>query len=149
MQNCNCKKFSSHFEFQHEQRPTVVCKDKGKSEYIYENRRKDFLSKYRVDGGLIVDDIAKCDFLLLNCSQKQAYFVELKGSDIIRAIDQIDSSIDFLKPQLDDTKIFARIVLTRANTIDLKSTKYLRLEKKIKLLNGNLKQQTRILKETV
>jgi len=149
MPHCNCKIFNTDFEFQHEQRSIVICKDKGKNQYIYENQGKDFLSKYRIDDGLIADDGAKCDFLLLNCNKQHAYFIELKGSDIIHAIEQIDRSIDILKPQLADSKIFARIVLTRVNTNELKNPKYLRLEKKVKSQNGNLKQQSRELKEGV
>jgi hypothetical protein len=151
MPDCYCKIFNTHFEFQHEQHPIVVCKDKGngKTRYIYENRSNDFLSKYRIDGGLIADGDSKCDFLLLNCNKRHSYFIELKGSDIIHAIEQIDRSIDLLSPRLADSMIFARIVLTRVNTHELKNPKYLRLEKKVKSLNGNLKQQTRELKEVV
>ena len=149
MPHCTCRISDTCFEFQHEQRSTVVCKDKGKTQYIYENQSNDFLSKYLIDGGLIANGV-KCDFLLLNCDKQHAYFIELKGSDIIHAIEQIDHSIDTLKSQLaKDSKIFARIVLTRVNTNELKNPKYLRLEKKVKSLNGNLKQQTRELKEVV
>lgn len=150
MPHCKCKKFNTHFDFQHEQRSIVVCKDKGKNRYIYENQSNDFLSKYRIDGGLITNG-AKCDFLLLNCNEEQhSYFIELKGSDIIHAIEQIDRSIDILKPQLGDSKIFARIVLTRVNTPELENhPKYLHLKKKVESLNGNLKKQTRELKEVI
>ena len=101
MPECNCKTFNNSFDFQHEKRSVVPCADKGsKIKYIYHNKSSDFLSKYRVDGGLIADDGAKCDYLLLNCEKKQSYFIELKGSDISSAIDQIDRSIDVLKSDL-------------------------------------------------
>jgi hypothetical protein len=146
---CNCKPFDSHFEFQHEQRTTVICKDKGsKPQYIYENQTPDYLSKYRVDGGLIDDAGAKCDYLLLNCNKSQSFFIELKGSDIIHAIEQIDRSIDLLKDKLAGLSVFARIVVTRVNTIDLIDTKYLRLKKKVERLNGNLLHKSRELRET-
>jgi hypothetical protein len=136
------------YEFQHEQRAVVTCSDKGKkTKYIYENQSRDFLSKYKVDGCLIVDDNARCDYLLLNCNKNQSYFIEIKGSDIIRAIEQIDRSIDLLKEKLTDFSVFARIVLTRINTIDLRDAKYLRLEKKIKNMNGDLLYKSRELKE--
>ena len=98
---------------------------------------------------MIADNDAKCDFLLLNCEQKQSYFIELKGSDLIRAIEQIDKSIDKLKNELLGFSFFARIVVSRINTIDLKSTKLLSLEKKVKLLKGNLKKSSRLLEETI
>jgi hypothetical protein len=147
MPNCNCTPFDTHFEFQHEQRAIVVCEDKGKTKYIYNNQSRDNLSKYRVDGGLITEGV-KCDYLLLNCNKQNSYFIELKGSDIIKAIEQIDRSIDLLKDTLTGFSISVRIVLTRVNTVELKNSKYLRLQKRVKQLHGNLVQKTRELEET-
>jgi len=146
MTECNCKSFDSNFDFQHESRKIVPVKDKGKpTEYRYHNKSSYHLAKYRVDGGLI-EEGAKYDYLLLNCEQRHAYFIELKGSDIIHAIEQIDKSVDVLKGNLTDFAFFARIVLTRDNTTKLNITNKLQnLEKK--LLNGNLKKQSRLLEE--
>jgi len=151
MPKCNCKAFNNHSEFQHEVIKIVPFRDKGHStEYRYTNRSSDHLSKYRVDGGLIADDDKKCDFLLLNCEKKQSYFIELKGSDISTAIEQIDRSIDLLKNHLPDFTFFARIVVTRVNTPQLEiSNKFLRIKKKVESLNGNLKIGTKLLEETV
>ena len=108
------------------------------------------LAQYRVDGGLIIDESVKCDFLLLNCEKKQAYFIELKGTNLIHAIKQIDRSIDQLKNSLQGFALFARIVVTRVNTTKLDRTaEYLRLKKKVESLNGNFKKQTRLLEEIV
>lgn len=149
MPECSCKAFNSSFDFQHDNRSVVPCKDSGHStEYRYINQSSNHLAKYRVDGGLILNG-AKCDFLLLSCEQKRAYFIELKGSDILHAIEQIDKSIDSLKSNLAGFAFFARIVLTKVSTIDLKSTKLVKLEKRLKSLDGNLKKQTRLLKEIV
>lgn len=148
MSECKCKAFDCHFELQHENRSIVSFKDKGHStEYRYKNLNFNHLAKYRIDGGLIMDNGAKCDYLLLNCEQKKSYFIELKGSDIIRAIEQIDRSIDILKNKLPDFTFSARIVLTRVNTIALKSNKLIKLDKKVKSLKGDLKKQTRLLEE--
>lgn len=149
MPECNCKSFNSDDEFQHDNRSIVSFKDKGHStEYRYINQSADHLAKYRVDGGLISDNGAKCDFLLLNCEKKQSYFIELKGSDLIRAIEQIDRSIDILKNKLCDFAFFARIVVSRVNTTDLKNMELLRLEKKVKSLKGNVRKHSRLLEET-
>jgi hypothetical protein len=148
MPTCKCKLFSHSFEFQHEQRTNVSFTDKGsKTKYVYDNRSNDSLSKYRIDGGLIADGDAKCDYLLLNCDKRKSFFIEIKGSDLIHAVEQIDRSIDLLKSSMLDFSIFARIVLTRVNTTDLKNTKYLKLEKKVKALKGDLKKQNRIMTE--
>ena len=149
---CNCTPFDNHFDFRHKNRSIVPFKDKGKgrSKYIYKNQSVNHLAKYKIDGGLISDNAPKCDFLLLNCEQKQSYFIELKGSDMICAVEQIDRSIEMLKNKLPGFAFFARIVLTRVNTIDLKDTKLPKLKKKLKSLNGNLKKSSRgVLEETV
>lgn len=143
-----CQPFRNCFEFVNQQRATVVCSDqKSATCFIYENRSSDALTKYRIDGCLIADEGAKCDFLLLNCTKNESFFIELKGSDLIRAVEQIDRSIDLLLNSVNDFSINARIVLTRVNTIDLRNTKYLKLEKRIQRLGGNLKKQSRQMTE--
>ena len=147
---CSCRAFEGHSEFQHEQMAVVSCTDIGsKTKYIYNNQSSDSLSKYKVDGGLIADDGAKCDYLLLNCEKKRSYFIELKGSDIIHAIEQIDRSIDLLKKELSDFSFFARIILTRVNTHDLRDPRLEKLVRKVKALNGDLKKQSRLLEDRV
>jgi len=147
---CYCKKIQSDFEFQHKNHSIVSFKDKGHAtEYRYVNQSNHHLAKYIVDNGLIKDSGDKCDFLMLNCELKQSYFIELKGSDLIHAVEQIDRSIDLIKGSLPEFSFYARIVVTRVNTIDQKSIKLLRLEKKLKSLNGNLKKQSRLLEEKI
>lgn len=143
-----CQPFPNCFEFVNQQRATVVCSDqKCSTTFIYENKNADMLSKYSIDGCLIADEGAKCDFLHLKCTKSKSYFIELKGSDLIRAVEQIDRSIDLLSNSITDFTINARIVLTRVNTIDLRNSKYLKLQKKLQRLGGKLKKQSKQLTE--
>lgn len=143
-----CKPYENCFEFVEQKNKIVTCTDaKSSTKYIYENDSLDELTKYRVDGCLINDDNSKCDYLLLNCTKEVSYFVELKGSDLIKAVEQIDRSIDILHKDFKEYSVEARIVLTRVNTTDLKSTKLIRLESKLKKLNGKLIKKTRELTE--
>jgi hypothetical protein len=142
---CNCD-ICGKYEFYHDKRPKVICKEK-KSKYTYENRSLDQITKYRVDGNLIKEEGEKCDFLLLNCEKKKAYFIELKGSNILKAIDQITATIDRLKLQQYDFAIHARIVLTHVNTISVEDLKYKTLKKRVIGLGGDLKQESGELKE--
>lgn len=139
-----CKPYENCFEFTEQKNKIVTCTDtKSSTKYIYENDSLDTLSKYRVDGCLINDDDPKCDFLLLNCTKEISYFIELKGSDLIKAVEQIDRSINVLHKDFKEYSVEARIVLTRVNTTDLKSAKLIRLESKLKKLYGKLIKQTR------
>ena len=151
MPECNCKIFDSNYsEFQHEKRKIVPCKDKGSPEYRYKNQSANHLAKYKVDNGLISDNDPKCDFLLLNCEQKKAFFIELKGSNIVRAIEQITRSIDFLQGNLSGFAVFARIVLIRDNTTKLNITnKLLKLEQKVNALNGDFIKTSGLLEEAI
>ena len=143
-----CKPYENCFEFAEQKNKIVTCTDaKSNTKFIYENDSLDELTKYRVDGCLINDDNSKCDYLLLNCTKEVSYFVELKGSDLIKAVEQIDRSIDILHKDFKEYSVEARIVLTRVNTTDLKSTKLIRLENKLRKLNGNLIKKTRQLTE--
>jgi hypothetical protein len=145
----SCKPFDKCFDFENQNQAIVTCTDRGSSTtFIYYNNSLDALTKYRIDGCLISDNGAKCDYLLLNCKKKKSYFIELKGSDLLRAVEQIDRSIDILLEHLNEFSIEGRIVLTRVNTIDLRNSKYLKLEKRIRNLNGELKKQSRQMNET-
>ncbi|UTA69165.1 hypothetical protein [Emticicia sp. 21SJ11W-3] len=126
-----------------DKRGTIVLTDIGKSQYKVFNPNKKRVSELKVDGCLIKIG-ERCDYLLLvsNDSQfknKDAYFVELKGSDLMKAISQIDASIETLKGKLNDFKrVFGRIVLTKNNVPDLNNTAIIKLRNKLKKMDGNL-----------
>lgn len=143
-----CSPYNTCFEFLKQKNKIVSFSDKKSgTRYVYENDAQDELTKYIVDNCLIVDDGLKCDFLLLNCDKRISYFIELKGSDLIKAVGQIDRSIDILYKDFEGFSVEARIVLTRVNTTDLKNTKLIRLEGRLRKLNGKLIKKTRLLSE--
>jgi len=73
----------------------------------------------------------KCDFLLLTLakSKKVSYFIELKGKNLIHAIDQINASISELGENLLQYSINARIVLSKVNVPDIMNSHLDRLKK--------------------
>jgi hypothetical protein len=81
----------------------------------------------------------QCDYLFLSCDTNLAFFIELKGSDLLQAIDQLDQSIDRYRHRVAGFAINARIVLSRVQTPDIRSSKRLRFEKKIKDLGGTVR----------
>ena len=132
-------------------RNQVICLDKdgGKSKYTLTNKTNQPICKYKVDGCLIASSTQKqTDFLLIHPGKMMAYLVELKGSDLLKAVKQIDASLNALRLQ-EELAINARIVLTRVNSIALRDTQYLRLKKRMKSLGGSLKQQTQQMQETI
>lgn len=118
-----------------------------KSTYIGNNKKQKEFCLYRVDACLIGEGEKKCDYLLLDANAFNSYFVELKGSDLIAAVEQIDATLTTFNIKLKNFTPFGRIVLTRVNTTQLRSPKYLKLQKRLKDKGGDLKQQTNILEE--
>lgn len=78
-------------------RKICVCEEK-KMKYQLENDIGAIISKYHIDGGVVSKDseIDRCDFLIVsqNCAKKiKQVFVELKGKDVIHAMEQLKSSV--------------------------------------------------------
>jgi len=76
----------------------------------------------------------KCDYLFKLNQDKVAYLVECKGSDVIKAISQITSSLNLLKSNLDGNIIKGRVVATKTYTPDIRSRDYVNLRE---ILKGN------------
>jgi hypothetical protein len=94
---------------------------------------------YKVDACLIKDGgQKKCDYLILleGDSIRHAYFVELKGTGLRDAINQIDNSVKILIGLVNKYKIFGRIV-GRKVTPNIKSRR-VKLDEKLRQLGGNL-----------
>lgn len=67
----------------------------------------------KVDGEIFKKGAAeeKCDYLLLNDDAHKAYYIELKGSDIPKAIRQVENAIHLLHHgAIADYEVFCRIV---------------------------------------
>lgn len=123
----------------------VLCDKRGKSEYRADNIKEKRVTALRIDGCLIIDG-EKCDYLLLvcndmACNNSDAYFIELKGSDLMKAISQIDRSFDLLKDKLKGfERISARVTLTKYDVPKLRNNPiFIRLSNKLKQHNGDLK----------
>ncbi|MDR2438480.1 MAG: hypothetical protein LBE12_03780 [Planctomycetaceae bacterium] len=119
-----------NFIIQHQNKPyttnyqsskggTIVCQER-ESKYVYKYKSDENFIKLQIDGGLISNqNTPKCDYLLLNCTKKNeiAYyhsiFIELKGSDLTHACEQILATIESLNNNLKGSILHARIVLSK------------------------------------
>lgn len=134
-------------------RKNLVVKDSGnKQEYRITNENAKEICKIRVDGCLIKEG-ERCDYLILSCEDKLAFFVELKGHDLKKAITQIDSSLTKVIHKIQDFKIYARIVLNRNPTPDINSSVEIKLKKRLKQQNGKdtgdlIKYKSKVLAES-
>lgn len=113
----SCSPFSTCQQWS-DTRKVAVIRDKsgGRAEFRYKNPNANLLHLHEVDGCLMPSKTdEKCDFLLLNCEKKKAFFIELKGSDLLKATSQIRTAIDFLKKDLAEFSFHARVSLNKHN----------------------------------
>ncbi|MEH1765917.1 hypothetical protein [Nostoc sp.] len=135
-------------------RKTIVVRDSGNSqEYRVTNGSSKEFCKVRIDNCLIREG-EKCDYLILNCQDKLAFFVELKGQDLKKALVQIDLSISILMHEIPDFKIYARIVLNRTPSPNINSSTEIKLKKRLKKHNGDdtrelVKYMSQVLQESI
>jgi hypothetical protein len=108
---------------------TIVCKENA-SKYIYKYKSDEKFMKLQIDGGLISDqNTPKCDYLLLNYTRKNetshyhSIFIELKGSDVIHACEQISKTIEQIGNKLTGSILHARIVASKISNIQIQINK--------------------------
>lgn len=133
-------------------RTRCIASESGKM-YKLENESRFKIKKVKVDGCFAQNaGEQRCDYLFVidNEETKRAIFVELKGGDLVKALQQVFSTVTFIKKELTNYRLDARIVGTRdvpgfVDTID-----YRKLAREIKLSNGTIQRATnKILSEKI
>lgn len=143
----SCKIFPDHetcLQFS-DYRRKVVLREK-KCVWIGNNSTEKLFCAYRVDACVITTG-RKCDFLLTDA--QDCYLVELKGSDLLSAVEQIDQTLDTIASVISGYAVRGRIVLTRVNTANLRNSKYLKLKKRLENMGGNLKHASQKMEEEI
>ena len=135
-------------------RSKIICEEKGRK-YIAHNEQQKCIYKVKVDGGLIKDN-ARCDWAVAVVSKEgtleEIFLVELKGSDVDHAFDQITGTLSFMSTKYPAKKWFARVVCSKVSSPKLNGNNYKRLDKKLKELNksaGELQRESVIVKTKV
>lgn len=101
--------------------------------HIAENPNGKNVRQFKVDGEVFPsggNGPKRCDYLILDDSTRHAYYIELKGSDIRRAIQQVESSIAEINPSI-GYEIHSRIIF-RTFTQEAKSAEVLRWKRRQK-----------------
>ena len=126
--------------------PKVVVKE-NKCGYIYENPSRTLVCVVKVDGCLITVG-QRCDYLILDCTSKKVFFIELKGK-VLTAIDQIHASINNILPRITTANsVNARVVLTKQDVPNLENNpKLIKLRKLLRKLNGDFRKKNITLSE--
>lgn len=72
-----------------------VTVEENKMKCVFVNSAKIDIAKIHVDGGLIKHTQERCDYIVYweQSDEKYVFYIELKGSDIAKAINQLISTI--------------------------------------------------------
>ena len=92
---------------------TKIVLKENKSKITFLNPNQDEVLTIKVDGCVISDnDTLRCDYALIPADDIEIY-VELKGSDISHAVEQIKSTIESLSANPQKIRKLCFIVFTR------------------------------------
>ena len=136
----NCIEFS-------DTRMHAKCEEK-KKKYVLENTMGKHIVSYRMDGEIVHVDakvqegVAKCDYLyVIDTDKPTAVLTELKGVDVAKAIQQIDSTLMLFSGFFRKcSKVYGRIIVASAVPKFNASPAYVKLQNKLRnSYRGNLK----------
>ncbi len=90
----------------------IFISSENRCEHIGNNEKHHSIRHFRIDGDVFPPNSReeRCDYLLLNDTDKRAYYIELKGSDIKKAMRQIDNSIRLLHDSIHSYSLHPRII---------------------------------------
>lgn len=81
------------------------------------------MTHYKIDG-VVIKSGSKCDYLLMNEEVRIAYLIELKGSDLVKAAEQLEATENMLRRELAAYKLQYRIVANKCKTQEIHSSAY-------------------------
>jgi hypothetical protein len=98
-----------------EHQTITVSEKTGK--FVLKNPQRKLVNKVTVEGCLMDKDAERCDFLFEICSPDKfidkVYYVELKGSDIEKACDQLSSTLKYCRDRHGKSESICYIVASR------------------------------------
>jgi hypothetical protein len=123
-------------------RSICIADEKGKK-YVLTNNAGVTVRKVKIDKCLPQKVGEKrCDFMMDSEVLKRVIFIELKGGDLNKAVNQIYSTIIYLKDEFDGYRIDARIVGTKDVPAFRNTPDYKKLAGKVIPTNGTIERAT-------
>ncbi|CAI2313539.1 conserved hypothetical protein [Vibrio parahaemolyticus] len=93
---------------------TIVKVTENKSSFSVENKAKKDIKKLSVDGCLITGNKERCDWIIYQDSpNKKAFYVELKGCDVLKGMSQLSATLKETKKAFSDYKKECFLISTR------------------------------------
>lgn len=131
-----------------DKRKFIQFKENG-MEYRGINNQLKRTLRYDVDGAMISGNIKRCDKALFQPESLTVYLIELKGSDLKKAAEQISQTMLALRDSIKDCVVHGRAICTRIPAPDVRSSQIIRLERDLAKTNGSFKKSCRVLIEDI
>ncbi len=128
---------------------SIFAVQENKKTYRLLNEERREICQVRIDGGLIQEDnIKRCDYGFWICEANLVFLVELKGKNIKKAIEQLISTINVLRNELQGRKINARVVLSKVPNVRItNSPAYYELKRALN--GGDFRHKCRTLEDRI
>lgn len=126
----------------------IVAFEANGRQYHAENPEKKRVIGYEVDGVVITEGL-RCDYAFAVLGSRWLYLIELKGKDLKTACEQLLATIAVFETRVAAGQIHCRIVLSRIQRPDLRSTQIVRLERKVARCGGTLVRECRRMVERI
>lgn len=124
----------------------IVSRDKGNPQYHKGiNTEEAFVTHYKIDD-IVITSGGRCDYLLMNEEKRIAYLIELKGSDLVKAAGQLETTEKVLRQDLADYSLQYRIIANKCKTQEIYSSAYRKYQIRWK---GKLLQKTGFIEENI
>lgn len=97
---------------------SIFVSEENGAKHIGNNKSAHYIKQYKLDGEVFPKNTQelRCDYLLLNEVLKTSYYIELKGSNIDHAIEQIEASIAAIKDSIPEYKNIKRRIIYSSRT---------------------------------
>ena len=124
----------------------IVSRDKRNPQYHKGiNTGKKYVTHYKIDG-IVIKSGKRCDYLLIDEEKRIAYLIELKGSDLVKAAEQLEHTERALSRELSDYSLQYRIVANKCKTQETHSSAYSKYQIRWK---GRVMQKTGFIEEII
>ncbi len=124
----------------------IISKDRKNPQYHKAvNKENNDVTQYQIDG-IVLKNGTRCDYLLMNETKKVAYLIELKGSDLVKAAEQLENTEKMLRQELFGYSLRYRIVANKCKTQEIRSSAYRKYQM---LWKGRLLQKTGFIEENI
>lgn len=121
-----------------ERQSKIVSQDResrNPCKHVAVNKDRSCVAQYQLDGQVFTEHEQRCDFLVMNRDKKSVYLIELKGSNVLHAMDQVLSSSRLLQEDLAGWDVFYRIIY-RSRTQEVRQSRIVRWKEKMGKKNG-------------